>query len=207
MKFITLLFALCLCAASHAATNEINNLDWTLKKNKHGVKVYSAKVPGSAHHAYLAVTEINTNTEKLASIIRNPELCSQWVHRCSESYRHGQEGPNVDLIYTSTDMPFPLKARDTLARISWEAEPVTGIVRAVGHSTNNIMAPTPKHLRIEDATAIWELTPLANGRTQVRSYIHVDPKVKIPTALMNNLTTNVPIKTLKGLRELAMGGY
>lgn len=195
---LPLLFA-CLTTA-HAM--EIDSLDWKLKQEKDGIQVLSARVPESTFSAYLAITTVKAPTEDLVQIIRNPETCSDWVYRCDTSYRYGQENPSVDLVYTSSKMPFPLQDRDTLARITWEENPDTRVVTATGVATSNILAPKDGHIRIENATVIWELTPLADGSTRVRTFGHADPGGELPSWLTNQFSTEVPVKTLNGLKAL-----
>jgi len=185
-----------------AALFFLSFLDWKLKQEQDGIQVLSAKVPESIFSAYLAVTVVKASTEDLVQIIRNPETCSDWAYRCEKSYRFKQETPNVDLVYTSSKMPFPLQNRDTLARITWDENPDTKVVTATGVATRNLLAPTDDHVRIEDATVIWELTPLEDGTTRVRTFGHADPGGELPGWLTNQFTTEVPVKSLNGLKAL-----
>lgn len=202
MKSTLLILSLLFTQMASAATTEIDGLDWELKKEKGGIKVLSANVPESEYSAYLAITVINARTDELVDIIRDPSTCSEWAYRCGQSYRYGQESPNIDLVYTSSSMPFPVKDRDTLARITWHEDPDTKVVRAVGVATTNIMEPKARHVRIENATVIWELTPLDDGKTLVRTFGHADPGGELPVWLTNQMSTDVPVQSLNGLREL-----
>lgn len=87
MKTLFLSLTLLLSPIASAATDEIDSLEWQLKKANGNIKVLSAEVPDSPYRAYLATTVIDANTDDLIEII----------------------------IYTSSRMPFPLKDRDTLA--------------------------------------------------------------------------------------------
>ncbi len=200
-KFITILTVL-LSNLANATTNEINRLDWHLKKEIGDIQVLSAQVPDSAYLAYLAITVVDTTTDELVKIIRNPATCSEWVYRCGQSYRYDQESPNIDLVYTATNMPFPVRDRDTLARITWDEDPDTNVVTAVGIATSDVLAPKKKHIRIENAKVIWEFTPLDDGTTQVKTYGHADPGGELPAWLINQMSTDVPVKTLNGLKKL-----
>lgn len=202
MKTLVIALTLILSQLAIADTLEIDSLDWQLKKERDDIKVLSAEVPDSSHLAYLAVTVINADTDELVQIIRDPATCAKWVYRCGQSYRYGQENPNTDLVYTSSKMPFPLKDRDTLARITWNEDPQTKVVTAIGEATSNILEPKKKHVRIENATVIWELTPLADGTTRVRTFGHADPGGELPVWLTNQLSTEVPVDTLNGLKKL-----
>lgn len=202
MKAPLLALPVLLSCVATAKALEIDSLKWKLKQDKDGIQVLSAKVPDTTFSAYLAVTIVKATTEDLVEIIRNPATCSDWVYRCGTSYRYGQENPSVDLIYTSSKMPFPLQDRDTLARITWEEDPATRVVTATGVATRNILAPMEDHIRIEDATVIWELTPLNDGTTRVRTFGHADPGGELPSWLTNQFTTEVPVKTLNGLKAM-----
>lgn len=87
MKTLFLSLTLLLSPIASAASDEIDSLEWLLKKANGNIKVLSAEVPDSPYRAYLATTVIDANTDDLIEII----------------------------IYTSSRMPFPLKDRDTLA--------------------------------------------------------------------------------------------
>ncbi|MDY6921827.1 MAG: START domain-containing protein [Pseudomonadota bacterium] len=203
---IWLLFITLLVSQLVSATTQIDNLTWELKKQTQDIKVMSAKVPESPYHAYLAVTEIDAGINELVAIIRTPATCADWVYRCAESYRYGQEAPNVDLVYTSSNMPFPVRDRDTLARIRWEQDAETNTVRTIGIATQDILPRKDNLVRIEEATVIWELTPLPNGNTRVRTYGHADPGGDLPSWLINQMSTDVPVKTLNNLKKLAAKG-
>ncbi|RLP52334.1 MAG: hypothetical protein D6160_21445 [Ketobacter sp.] len=202
MKSLLVVLALLCAQWASAAIIEIDSLDWKLKKENDDIRVLTATVPESEHRAYLAVTVVDAHVDDLVAIIRNPQTCAQWVYRCGQSYRVSRETPNVDLVYTSSDMPFPVKDRDTLARITWNQDPETKVIHAVGVATRDILAPKDKHIRIEEATVIWELTPLDDGKTRVRTFGHADPGGELPTWLTNQLSTEVPVKTLNGLKKL-----
>ena len=202
MKAPLFALPLLLCCFATAQAVEFDSLDWQLKQDKDGIQVLAAKVPESTFSAYQAITVVKASTDELVQIIRNPSTCTEWVYRCGESYRFGQENPNVDLVYTASKMPFPLQDRDTLARITWEKNPNTQVVKAIGVATRNILAPQKDHIRIEHATVVWELTPLGDGATRVRTFGHADPGGELPSWLTNQFSTDVPVKTLNGLKAL-----
>ena len=66
----TSLFALPLLLSCFTTAHaiEIDSLDWTLKQEKDGIQVLSAKVPESTFSAYLAITTVKAPTEDLVPI-------------------------------------------------------------------------------------------------------------------------------------------
>lgn len=205
MKYL-LLGLLLFSSYLNAQTVAIDELQWTLEKEKAGARIYSTQVPGSPHRAFLLETVIDADIASLVDILRTPGLCSQWVYRCESSRVYQATGypsrDNVDFIYTSTQMPFPVKDRDILAEVTWDRDPITGVVTGYGRATRNIMPTTHDKIRIENATMIWELTPLRNGKSKVRSYAHADLAGSVPVWILNLLSVKVPLKTINGLKQI-----
>lgn len=202
MQTIAMIFLLGLIHVSLASAEEIDKLGWKLKSESGNIQVFHANVPGSDHKAVLAVTVINADIDSVVSILRTPATCAKWVYRCSVSYLYKQTSEMTDIVYTKSKMPFPLKNRDILAKIAWTQNPESKTVTGVGVAMNNALPTSKNHIRIKHAKTIWELTPLPTGKTKVRSYAHVDPAGGLPSWLTNQLSTNIPIETLTGLKKL-----
>lgn len=193
-----LLFAL---SQNAVATERIDHFDWQLKKQANDIQVFRAVVPGSDHRAFLAETTLDSNINTLVSLLRTPQTCSKWVYRCESSVLFEQVNENTDLVYTKSKMPLVAQNRDVFAEITWTTDERTGVVRGVGKAVQG--GPyQPDYVRIEHAEMIWELSPLPTGKTRVRSFAHVDPAGSVPSWVTNQLSTNIPIKTLSGLKKL-----
>ena len=184
------------------ANNTIDSLDWRLQKAQSGIAVYSAKVPDSEYKAILATVTIQADIDELVAFVRDPEQCTRWVYRCKQSYRYDSLDAQQEYIYTSSNMPFPVKNRDVLALIKWQKDPVTNTVTSTGTATEDILEEDEGHVRITDATVIWEFTPVDGGEVNIRSYTHLDPAGGIPAWLNNTLAVDMPLKTLSRLKKV-----
>ena len=205
MKTILIIgFFLCSQTLAYGSNDFIDTLRWQLKKDAGGVQIYSAKVSDSPYQAILAQTLVNASVEEVVSILRTPDTCQHWVYRCKDSYLFESLSQDTDLVYTATDMPFPTKDRDILAKITWHTDPSTNTVRAVGVATQTELAQQKEKVRIEGAHMIWELTPIGQGKTKISNYAHIDPAGYIPPWLVNQLSINAPLKTLQGLKKLIL---
>lgn len=203
MKTLLMIGLLCLTnTLAYAADDVIDALSWKLKKDTDGIQIYSAKVPDSRYRAVLAETLVNINTHQLVNILRSPEICAQWVYRCDHSYLYKKVSQDTDLVYTTTNMPFPAKDRDILAKIIWQSDPNTQIVRVIGTATKYQLIPIGNQIRIKKAQMIWELTPIGNDKTKIRNYAHINPAGGLPAWLINQLAIDAPLKTLQGLKTL-----
>jgi hypothetical protein len=203
-NIITAVFGILLSSQLSASmpNTVIDQLSWQPQKTTKNIQIYSAKVPNSRHKAILSVTTVNAKPQEIVQLLRNTDICAQWIYRCKHSRQFRAITPQEDYIYTTTNMPFPVKNRDILAHIVWEKDPKTRTITATGTATMDALAPQKGFIRIKEAKMIWEITPLSNGDTQIRNYGHINPAGAIPVWLSNRLSTNVPFKTLSGLRQV-----
>lgn len=188
------------------ATERIDHFDWQLKKQSNNIQVFRAVVPGSEHRAFLAETILDSDMNTLVNLLRTPKTCSKWVYRCQSSVLFEQVNDNTDLVYTQSKMPFVVQNRDVFAEITWTTDAATGVVRGVGKAVQG--GPfKPDYVRIERAEMIWELSPLPTGKIRVRSFAHVDPAGSVPSWVTNQLSTNIPIETLSGLKKMLANNH
>lgn len=210
---------------SQAYNPTIDSLTWQPHTLSEDIRVFSATVPESTFTAVLAETTINANIDRIIQLIRDTSICQQWVYRCkhsseypapkppatshltptSQSAHNKPDNTNIDetYIYTLSHMPFPTKDRDVLAHITWQTDPLTHVVTSTGIATTGALPHKAPYIRIENATIIWELTPLKMKSTRIRSFAHVDPAGGIPSWLSNQLALDIPLKTLRGLKNIA----
>jgi len=199
MKILIILFMLASSSLS-LAHELIDGVNWHFKKEVNHIKVFDASVENSDYKAVLAETLVEADIATLINLLRTPQMCSKWVYRCQSSVLYSQDS-NTDVVYTTSKMPLIIEDRDVFAKITWNKDPVTHIVLGVGHAINGL-PEEQNYIRIKNATMIWELTPLYNGNTIVKSYVHVNPGGDTPAWITNMLSINIPIKTLSELKKL-----
>ena len=169
-------------------------------------RVYSATTPESNHKAILSVTIINRDIDTITHLIRDARQCNLWVHRCKDSKVHRKINDKEDYIYTTINMPFPVKDRDILAHVKWQKDPETQVITSIGTATVGIVDQQKQKIRIEEAQMIWELTPLTNGYTQIRNFAHINPAGNIPLWITHSFATEAPFQTMLGLRAILQLG-
>lgn len=58
--------------------------------------------------------------------------------------------------------------------------PKTQVAQVLGMAVSGVYPKDKQYVRVEDATMIWGITPLANGMSQIRNYSHVDLNGVLP---------------------------
>lgn len=203
---------------SQLSPTYLKDLTWQLRRDEDGIRLSTAKVAKSAYRAAAGEMKIKAPLNYLVNVIRTTELCSRWVYHCESSHRLKALNPYEDIIYTATDMPFPLKDREVVAHIQWQQNEedliITGIAKAIPRDVSSaiifedelaqVHSKRTKKLpiRIEQADTLWELIPLADGEVLIKIFAHINPAGRVPSWMVNILSIEVPFKTLQDLRTL-----
>lgn len=200
MKKILLLSFLLLTTT--AIAQQDSESDWILKRDRDGIQVYTRKVEGSPYDAVRAEMLVdNVRISSMAALILDAEACPQWADRCAESYVHEHISDTEQLIYTLNDLPFPVKDRDVMSRVTWSQDPQTSTVSMHSQPAAGVIEERKGALRLENANVSWHFQPEGEGVVRVINEAHVDPGSALPGWVTNMLLVETPFETMKAFRE------
>ena len=184
-----------------------SSLNWKLKRDKDGVRVYTAPVPDSKHAAVRGTMEVATPIKELVALILDTDACSEWAALCKESFVADRRSATDFDVYTYNDIPWPVKDRDAVTRVTWSVNPDTGGVHMVAEIIGGIVEKNKKAIRLTTGVTSWTFTPTEAG-TRVENYAHIDPEGSTPAWLTNMLLVDAPHDTLVAMRKaVADGAY
>ncbi|MEO1437001.1 MAG: START domain-containing protein [Bacteroidota bacterium] len=171
--------------------------EWSLKKDKNGVKVFTRKVEGYSLKEYKALAFIKTDVKSLEALILDPSTWLSWQHNCQEAKMVEQSG-NSYIAYNVTKAPV-VKDRDMVVKMD--------VVRLRDNRTkinmtavNDKVAEKDGLVRIKYLKGYWLLTP-QNGGVEVLQQVHADPGGKIPDWVANSSIVDSPFKTMGNLKD------
>lgn len=175
---------------------------WDLKRDRDGIQVFTRKVDGSPYDAVRAemlVEEVRLSS--MVALILDAEACPQWADRCSESYVHEHISDTEQLIYTLNDLPFPVKDRDVMSRVTWSQDPQTGAVSMHSQPAAGVIEERKGALRLENANVSWHFQPEGEGVVRVINEAHIDPGSALPGWVTNMLLVDTPFITMQSFRD------
>ena len=198
MKLRLRFFVLLLLGSTSFGLLSAEDEAWKLRRDREGIQVYTRSVAGSPFDAVRATAVVETvRLTSLVALIQDAEACPEWADRCAESYLIEQLSENESLIYTHSDMPFPVKDRDVVAHVSWSQDPVTFEVMMNSVAITGRIDEVRGRLRLTDARAIWRFTPLPSGEVAIFSEAHINPGSSLPGWVTNMLLVDTPFETMK----------
>lgn len=199
LMFVSLsVMSLFLAFAAQAQTDE-----WTLARDKSGIRVYTKPVAGSELNAVRGVTTVESSLGKLVTLIRDPSLRPRWDNFCGDSYLFKQVSAEEELVYLHSKMPWPVSDRDMVNRVTWRQDPESLVVTMHSVATRDLLPPIKGRVRVTQALNDWQLTPIAGGLVEISTTVHLDPAGPLPSWLINSLSVESPYDVLKRLKALA----
>lgn len=130
-------------------------LDWQLKQEKHGIKVYTAVVKGSKYRAIQSSVLIDASLHSIVALIRDSAVCSKWADMCKNSEVHQTVSNSEYYLYTHNNLPFPIKDRDILAHVKWKIDSKDSVLSMLSSATSGVKEINPKAVRLTLAVAKW----------------------------------------------------
>ncbi len=183
--------------------------DWQLRdvpKNS-VVSVYTRSIEGSEFKAFKGVVEVSADITTVLSVLRDYASYPQWYHNNVETKVIDPTSSGEPLIYAVTEAPWPLADRDSVTRVSVEADDVDA-------SSDASVAGVPKfvrlkvtaepdgyplqkgRVRIPELNGSWQLESVDEETTLVTFSMAADPGGEVPAFVANSVVIEMPLKTL-----------
>jgi hypothetical protein len=182
------------------------DLDWTLKRDRDGIRIFLTKVPGSKFRAILSIMEVEASTSQLAALVMDLDNCPNWAAMCKSAGIVEQISAAECYVHSINDAPFPVRDRDIVAHVQWSYDKETGNVSMRSDATPDRLPKRKGIVRVQYASSEWHFTPQSNGMVLVENYAHVDPTGNVPAWLTNLLIVDSPYQSLKNMRKLLSAG-
>lgn len=191
-----------------ALADSFSDIDWRLKKDKKDIQIYVGKVADSKHRAVFSTVKIKTKMSSVVALMLDLPNCRKWATTCKLARREKTFSGSEKIIYSQTDLPFPIRDRDSYSKVTWIEDETTGEISMVSKA-QKVSGQYPKtkgYIRVEQADIKWKFVPTDDGYIVVESYAHVDPNGALPVWLSNRFLSDEPHKTLRRMRKLLQSG-
>ena len=177
------------------------NTDWQLKKEKHGIEIYTRSVEGSSFHEFKAITIIeNTSVTQVLDVIFDVDNYETLYADCINPRILKKEGKYYDIHYVQTKGPLTVKDRDGIYEQTAE-------LRDDGKYAMVYIKPLPDYIvvnedmvRIRKGAGFWEMEETEPGVVKVTYQFHGEPGGEIPAWIANSFVVSHPMGTMKNLK-------
>ncbi len=171
---------------------------WSIDKAEDGIEVYTRDEPGSEFKAFRATAHISASREQILAVLRNTDKYTAWFGFTKSSQLLQLEN-HVQYNYVETSFPWPYSNRDMVYRMSIE-ELASGSIRVLLEGVPDFIPEKKGIVRMGKSGGSILLEPVGNC-TKVTYTFHSEPG-NVPVWLANNAISELPFRTLQGLRKM-----
>jgi hypothetical protein len=176
--------------------------EWSLKKDKDGIKVYTGKLADSKFNVIKVSCDMKGNLSSLASILLQPSLQPEWVIATKTSKLLKQLATNHIYYYNIASIPWPLSNRDMVIDLKIVQDSASRKMTVTANTIENILPAIKGLERIPYTHATWEVTPYGSNSIHVEYFLKINPGGGVPSWIVNMFIAKAPFESFNNLSHI-----
>jgi hypothetical protein len=204
MKNFTLALLVLLCWTFGAASSAGAADNWTLIKNRDGIKTYERTVLGTDLKEFIAVTTIDARMEVIGEALRDVAEYPRWISDCAEAILKKKYDRNTYVLYLILNPPL-IEKRDILLKNETLYDYENGNAVIKFFSTGEMKVPLEKNTtRVTTMNGLYKMEYIGRDKTKFIYKLKVDPSGSIPQRIAYAVMRKYPHDTLKKLKTIVV---
>jgi len=195
MRAVTLLVAI------FAASTAVAAPGWKRVLSEEGITVTSREVPGRGFPTFRGVGVVQANIFDVLAVLSDIKRHTEWMDRCAEARLLRKINEREYIVYTRTDVPWPISDRDSVNRSKVDVDLARREVNVRFWAVRSgLVGPVSGVVRMDRLRGHYKLTALDMTRTKVDYQVDADPGGLLPRWLARLATRRLPLQTIRKLR-------
>jgi hypothetical protein len=178
----------------------LGQVDWKLRTEKDGIKVYTAQAPESKVKSIKVEAEFISSPAQLVALLMDVNTAAEWLYHVKSSALVKQVSPSELYYYSEVNLPWPAQNRDYVGHLTVTQNPETKVVTICGPVVSGLVPEKKGIVRITASTGKWTITPIGNDQIKVEYALHTDPAGSLPSWLVNMFATEGPLKIFENIK-------
>lgn len=175
--------------------------DWSLKKDKDGIKVFNRENEQSKFNELRVETTLDATLAQLAALILDIEDYAKWSFNTKSTRILKKTSPSELYFYSEINSPWPADNRDLVLHLSITQDPVSKKMSIIIKTVPGLVPLKPNTIRVPMSSETWTVTRVDGFRIRVEYQLKLDPGGSVPAWLINTFSVKGPYETFKNLRE------
>ncbi len=174
--------------------------DWTLQKDKNGIKVFTRKVENLKFHELKVECEFHGRLSQLAAVLLDVNNHTRWVYQAVKTELLEASGTNL-FFYTELECPWPFDNRDLVAHMSISQNQENKVMTVNAENVDGYLPVNEDIVRVKFSRVRWIVTPSTENHLKVDYRIQMDPGGSLPAWLLNLFISKGPFESFSKLKE------
>jgi START domain len=175
--------------------------DWTMRKEKNGIKVFSRKTKNFKLDELKVECVFEGRISQLAAVVFDVNKQYQWVYKTTRSQLLKKINAADVFFYSEIECPWPIDNRDLVVHMRMVQHPGNKVMTIEANSVNDYLPEKRDIVRIKYSRATWTVTPLSNKQFKVDYRIQIDLGEGVPAWIVNLFSINGPYESFMNLKK------
>ena len=198
---VSIVWAACAVAVADAPPSGADGGGWTQLEKTNGIAVYTRPFEGSTYPEVRASSSVCATLPQLVAFVEDVAAFEQWIPDTAEARLLERPTPRTQIYYIRTSMPWPVKDRDMIYRLSETADSSLTDTISVGiEGLPDYLPDDPRAQRMKHVSGRWNFVQSA-GVTRIDLDMHIEPGGGVPIWLARQRIVGTPTKMLANLKR------
>ncbi len=173
--------------------------NWTLEKDKKGIKVYLRKTSKSPVRIFRGVSVFDVKFNELVALIWDGERYVDWLLLCDEAKLLEVVSDTEQYLYTANKPVFPVKKRDSVCHRQIFQDPETLAVTVEMCLADGYIPEKKGNVRIPLLFGYGKIVPVSEGKTKLIYEVLVDVGGWVPKWVIDFYQADIAYITFRNL--------
>ena len=176
--------------------------EWSLAKEKNGVKVFTRKIPGWGIKEYKVIFQVKSSLKKVIRILKDVPSRYHWIHNTIEVREIARPNSDIVFIYNRINAPWPVSDRDNITKFSFSYPSNKSVRIDMQVIITHAKAPIYDGIvRIRRLEGHWLINDKDNGYIEIIQQCVAEPGGNIPDWLANSAAVDSPYNSMYNLKK------
>jgi hypothetical protein len=177
---------------------------WDFIKEEDGIKIFTRKELEGSLKSYKGETTFRAPMEKVCMLLGTANNFDWWDKGFTTIKVLKYKDQQFIQYYFIYDMPWPVADRDLTVESVIKMDTATGKYTVSSHPSSKAFPQNPDLVRITKYWQTWTVQAMDKGYMHITLEGAIDPGGNIPSWVYNMLVTEMPLKTLRSLRQRSL---
>ena len=177
------------------------NNNWTLEKEKDGIRISSRPAEGSSFKDIRVEVDVPGNIDQLANILLDIPGYTKWAYATKKSVLIKDLGPDKMIYYSEVEVPWPATNRFYYAQLELKRNTADHSMLLVSANLPDYM-PVPKDLvKVPYSRGEWKITTISKKTIHIDYILQLNPGGSLPAWVLNLFSTKGPMETFENVKR------
>jgi len=173
--------------------------EWSLAKDKNGIKVYTRMEEGSDFKEYRGECLVKVDFKKIKAILLDLEDYPSWVNDCDEVTIIKEE-PGLIIYHVIYAVPWPFMDRDVVSRMNIYMTADT--LELSEREAPGVLEEYDEYVRMPENYTRTRIVRLNETEVYYTTEGYFNPGGSLPKWLVNSFISDGPYKAMSSLKKL-----